>query len=179
MNQSKPKGMKITHHYSGKSLADLYKEYGMGADGFFDDWGKDQPFWKKKHPKATYEINLRKRLTSKTYDEQLAELKEGETPLPAVVLCEAILQHYRKTGKRLLTDWWSRTEDLSSDGDRVVVGLVSDGVDVDSSWGDIRDSSIGLAVAHKTGNLEPPETLTEERVREIVREELGGAKIEV
>src|SRR3990167_57590 len=72
-------------------------------------------------------------------------MKKGWTFTPPAVIVEAVLEHYKKTGSRLLESWWSRTDVQSSDGSFVGVGdFDSDGLNV---YGDTRDYTIsGLGV---------------------------------
>lgn len=142
--------MKLKHKYSGKSLNELLQEFGLGEKGFYSDWFKDKAFAKEKAPAGLYEIDFEKKLSNLTYDEQKKKLKKGyDFPRPAV-LAEAILVHYKNTGKKLMNDWYSRTSLMDSDGGRVYVGYFdSDGLVVHYDWDDNRNDYIGVSVCKK------------------------------
>lgn len=141
----------MKHNYSGKSLKELKKEFGVGSKGFCEqDWYEQEAFWTEKPEAGAYEINVEKAYTNLTYDEQKEKLPVGfDFPHPAV-LAEAILTHYRNTGERLLKDWYSRTSGVSLDVYRVYVGgFGSSGLGVDRwDFGD-RGSSIGVSASRK------------------------------
>ena len=147
--------------FSGKSLNELYKEYGKGANGFYSHWWKDEKFADEKPEAGEYDINIeKKQLMNLTFKEQEAELKDGwEVPHPAV-LAEALLSHFKRTGECLMPDWYSRTVSTDSNGFRVNVGACdSDGVIV-SDWSDGRRVSIGVSASRKfKKNIEPLEPL--------------------
>lgn len=126
---------KIKHKFSGKSLLELKKEFDMGEKGFCSYWWFDEPFAKEKPPKGIYEIDFSKQLTNLNYDEQKEKLPKGfDFPHPAI-LAEAIFTHYKKTGERLLENWWSRTSVQSSGGYFVYVGYFdSDGLYVNPRY---------------------------------------------
>lgn len=85
---------------------------------------------------------------NKTWDDQQKLLKKGESVPSAAVVAQALIQHFEKTGKRLLPDSWSRTNDIDSDGGRVNVGYFdSVGLVVYGRWGGLRDSDLGLAAS--------------------------------
>ena len=147
----------MKHLYSGKSLNELYDEYGEGADGFFSHWWKAEAFADEKQPKGIYELNIEtKQLTNLTYDKQTKQLPKGwKFPHPAI-LAEALIEYHHKTDKYLMEDWCSRTTALDSDGDRVDVGgCGSGGVGV-RRWYDGRYGRIGVSASRKsTKKLEP------------------------
>lgn len=145
--------MLIKHNYSGKSLLELREEYGIGSVGFYDNvWWLNENFAKEKPEVGVYEIELGEDLVELTFKEQIAKLKKGFEPIHPAVLTEAILEHYKKTGERLLENLYMRTCVVDSDGNRVFVGYFgSGGLGVDS-WGDgDRLSDVGVASARKLG----------------------------
>lgn len=147
----------ITHLYSGKSLKELREEFGTGSSGFYNqDWYKKESLYTEKAKAGTYEIVVEKQLENLTYEEQKKKLKKGwNIPHPAV-LAEAILMHYKKTGERLLKDWYSRTRSTDSDGYRVSVGYFdSGGLSVGSGWGGSRFDHVGVSASRKLKNLTP------------------------
>lgn len=155
--------MKITHNYSGKSLLELREQYGTGASGFYNNkWWLNEKFAKEKPPKGTYEIELHNSF-NKTFDEQKAELKDDFEVVHPAILAEAILKHYKKTGKRLAENYWYRCSSVASDGYRVDVGYFGvDGLGVISFWDDFRYDLLGLAASRKflkSRKLEPIESL--------------------
>lgn len=147
----------ILHHYSGKSLKELREEFGTDSGGFcLQDWYKTEPFYAEKAKAGTYEIVVEKQLENLTYKEQKNKLKKGwNIPHPAV-LAEAILMHYKKTGERLLEDWYSRTSSTASDGDHVYVGgFDSGGLSVNDFWDVYRGDRVGMSASRKLKNLTP------------------------
>lgn len=142
----------IKHTHSGKSLLELYKQFGVGSSGFYskDPWWKDEAFAKEKLEPATYEIDVERKLTGLTFKEQENNLKKGSVILHPTVLAEAILTHFKTTGERVLEDWYQRTSVLDSDGVRVIVGgFDAEGLDVHRWDGSGRSDNIGLASARK------------------------------
>ena len=169
--------MIIKHKYSGKSLLELRKKFGLGEKGFYDNtWWLKEKFAKDKAPKGVYEIDVSKKHTNLTYEEQKSKLKKGwDFPHPAV-LAEAILTHYKNTGERLLENWYSRTSFLGSVGRHVLLGFfVSDGPGVGYWWGGRRFSGIGLSSSRKLRNLKPRKLDLNLNGKEIVIE-LDGIK---
>ena len=141
---------------TGKSLLELREEYGIGKAGFYDnDWWLKQSFAAEKPKAGIYELNLSNELTSIAYSEQKAKLGKGwEVPHPAIVV-EAILSHYKKTGKRLCENYYLRTSAVDSDGYRVNVGVFdSSGLSVDRGWDVSRHDDLGLSSARKL-KIEP------------------------
>ncbi len=131
---------------TGKSMIELLEIYGKEDGGFYSDWWKDEPFAKEKPPAGKYEINFEKRLLGMTFDEAKKNLpKVYDFPHPAVVL-EAIFSHYKKTGERLLEDWWTWTSSRSSVGKLVYVGWSdAGGVYVDDWPPDSSFDSLGVS----------------------------------
>ncbi|MDQ3014744.1 MAG: hypothetical protein M3Q73_02685, partial [bacterium] len=89
----------------------------------------------------------------KKWDKQQKLLgKNDETP-SARIMVYTMVGHFLATGERLFTDIYVRCSDhlsVMSGGNRVVVGVFdSDGLIVNFSWGDDRDSNIGLSSARK------------------------------
>lgn len=155
--------MKIKVTITGKSLLELHKEYGVGNSGFYssDPWWKNEAFAKEKPEPGQYEITFDKKSVNKTHNEQFKEIKKGFAPAHPAVVTEAVLAHFRETGKRLLEDWYVRAPSLDSDGLRVIVGYFdARGLSVDHCWDDYRDSRIGVSAARKLRNLKPGELET-------------------
>ncbi len=151
----------MKHKYSGKSLSELRDEFGTGEKGFWESntWWLSEPFAKEKAPKGVYEIDFTKQLTNLTYDQQKDSLPEGFDFPHSAVLVEAVLEHYKKTDKRLLENWWSRTSVQSSDGRFVYVGLFdSDGLHVSYDTRAYTYSYLGVCpsrlVSRKFGKLD-------------------------
>lgn len=133
---------------TGKSLNELYTEFGTGSKGFWskDPWWKNESFADENPEAGEYEINVEKNLTDLTYNQQKEKIPKGfDFPHPAV-LAEAILFHYKNTGERILEDWYSRTSAIDSDGDRVYVGdFDAEGLNV-SYWDDsYHDDDLGVS----------------------------------
>lgn len=146
----------MIHSYSGKSLNELYKEFGEGKRGFYSNWWENEKF-ADDHPEAgEYEILCEKKsLENLTYNEQKKKFQEGyEFPHPAV-LAEALLTNYKETGEYLMKGWYSRTsviikKGLISDGYRVGVGsCVARGVVVNDGWDGRRYDHLGVAASRK------------------------------
>lgn len=152
----------IKHQFSGSSLLEFLDKFGTDEKGFYDNnWWKSEKFAKEKPPKRTYEIVFHPDWNNLTYQGQLKKTnKVKEEFLHPAVLAEAILTHYKKTGKRLMENWWSRTSSVDSSGFRVYVGYFdSDGLLVYNYSDDHRYDYVGVASARKfkslkTGNLD-------------------------
>lgn len=102
-------------------------------------------------PRTPYIIRVvEKQLTNLIYEKQKEKLeKSWDIPHPAVLI-EAIIEHYEKTGERLLEDWYSRTRSLDSDGYRVYVGYFGEqGLGVSIYWDLYRVDSLGVASVRK------------------------------
>ena len=143
----------LIHNYSGKSLLKLRKYYGVNPEGFYDnDWWLKEDFAKETPEKGKYTIVLHEDWNNMNYQEQNKKLKEvGEEWLHPAILAEAILEHYKKTGERLLEKWYSRTNRLVSYGPRVYLGrFASDGLLVAHCWDDGCGSDLGLVSSRKT-----------------------------
>ena len=115
-----------------------------------NDWWFNQPFANKKGKASKLQIRTSAvpGSFSKSWDEQQELLADGEFVPTMRDLVEGMIAYYRATGKRISPDYWVRTQDVSSSGDRVYVRFDSDGVDV-YYWDDSRDDSLGLASARK------------------------------
>ena len=140
---------------TGKSLKELLDIYGTGSAGFYiQDWYKDKSFFTEKPEAGTYEIDFdideEAPDRNKTYVEQCRNLKGDYKPVHVAILAEAILFHYKTTGKRLLKNTYSRTSSLFSGGRHVNVGIfVSHGLNIDH-WRDVHCYDfIGVASARK------------------------------
>ena len=154
----------IKHNYTGKSLLELRDEFSTGKAGFYNaNWWIDESFAKEHPPRREYEIIFRPDWNNMTYEEQLDKMGNEEFLHPAI-LAEAILTHFRKTGERLMKNWWTRTSSVGSDGLRVHVGaFASDGLDVYRCWDDRRGDGVGVSSARKLSTL--PEELEINGVR--------------
>jgi len=146
--------MKLKHHFSGSSLLELRKKYGTGKSGFYNnDWWLKEDFAKEKPPAGLYEIDFDTKLFNLTYDEQIKKLKKGwKFPHPAV-LTEAVLEHYKKTGKNLMKNWSSRTRSVSSNcsidlGDFGLFGLCAY-----NNLDDVRYGRVGVSPIRKLKNV--------------------------
>jgi hypothetical protein len=137
---------------TGKSLVELYKEYGTGSAGFYSTspWWIDEAFAKEKPEAGEYEIELGKGLVDLTFDEQKKKINKDFEVIHPAILVEAILSHFKETGERLLENKYDRTSSLDSDGDRVYVGRFdASGLHVGNVWGYTRHDEIGVASARK------------------------------
>lgn len=152
--------MKITHTYTGLSMLKLHEKYNDLFWSKKDPWWAKEKFAKETPEKGTYEIYFDKSF-NQTFSEQTKDLAlvELEVCHPAIAI-EAILEHFKKTGERLLPDWYARTSAVAADGYRVVVGdFGGDGLDVDGCWDDGCSDGLGLLSARnlnlESGTLEP------------------------
>lgn len=151
----KPLRIKTT----GLSLLEVRAKY---SDCFYkQSWYDKEEFAKDKPEAGEYEFDFENSLKNQIYAEQVSALgfrgDGSEFPHPAV-LAEALCIHFKETGERLMTDWWSRTSLLDSDGRRVDVGRFGAvGLGVDHYWVDDRRSYLGVVGARKldTGSLAP------------------------
>lgn len=167
----------ITHTYTGVTLNELCKKYGTGKTGFYSNgpWWKDEDFAKERAEMGTYTIKVDKQLENMTFADQQATLTKDEVVLHPAIITEAILEHFTKTGERLLENWYTRTSSLGSDGNRVLVGdFGAGGLDVGGWRGDRRSGGIGLSAARKLPlnpeSLEPIESLNLESAIKICKE---------
>ena len=117
-----------------------------------NDWWLDQPFANQKGKAG--QLQLRTSVVpgsfSKNWNEQQELLADGEFVPTVRDLVEGMIAYHQVTGGRLSSDYWVRTQDVSSRGHRVIVRFFSDGVNVINYWDDLRDSNLGLAVARKS-----------------------------
>ena len=115
-------------------------------------WWFNQPFANKKG--KTGKLQIRTSAVygsfSKNWNEQQELLADGEFVPTVRDLVEGMIAYYRATGKRIFSDFWVRTQDVSSDGHRAVVAFYSDGLSVYDVWGGSRYSGLGVAVARKS-----------------------------
>lgn len=163
---------------TGKSLNELYKEYGVGSGGFYssDPWWKHESFEDEKPEPGEYEILFDKGSVNKTYSEQIGELKKGFTVLHPSAITEIVLSHFKETGERLLEDWYVRSDTLGSDGARVYVGRFGARGLLVSYWRDSgHDGYLGVSAARKlplkSRKLEPLESLTLESAIKMIKKE--------
>lgn len=136
---------------TGKSLNELHAIYGEGKGGFYSHWFKNEDFANDKPEAGTYEIKLEKKtLHNLTYLEQKEQLPKGyDLPHPAV-LAEALLSHFKKSGKYLMEYWYSRTSLVYSNGGHVWLGgCGAEGVDVNGWSGGHRSGSVGVGASRK------------------------------
>lgn len=163
--------------YTGKSLLELLDEFGTGEGGLYGEWWKDEDFAKENAPAGEYEIDLSSKLTKLTFSEQSKKIKKGHEITHPAILVDAILSHYRDTGKRLCEEYCLRTKSIDCDGDRVSVGnFGQNGLRVGSWWDDDRNGSVGVSSARKLKNLSAGELeLSLESAIKIVKKE--GYKI--
>jgi hypothetical protein len=116
--------------YSGKSLAEIKKE---NPKLFYDqNWYEKYDWFIEKLEPAKYEIKLEPELNNLTYQEQKAKLEEGFDFIHPAILAEFLIEHYKKTGKKLMENWYSRCSVVYSNGNYVHVGdFDSKGLNVD------------------------------------------------
>lgn len=143
----------------GTSLKSLKEK---NKDLFYagNDWYEDEVLFQEETTQSRTICLLteaKKNSFNKTFAEQKKLLGKREYVPTALEVVYGMIEYYRKMGQRLFSNCWVRCQDVSSHGFRVDVRLVSDGVDVNYGWDDIRFSSIGLAVARKS--LETSESL--------------------
>lgn len=135
-------------------MLELLEIYGKGNGGFYSDWWRDEDFAKEKPRAGIYEINFDKKFTNLTRKEQKEKIPEGFGFTHPAVILEAIFSHYKKTGERLLEDWYSRTSGRSSLGRLVLVGRsVALGVRVRFWLPDCSDVNLGAVFSRSLGNL--------------------------
>lgn len=170
--------MKKQFKTTGLSLLELREKYGLGKAGFYDnEWWLDEDFAKEKPKVGTYTTELYPKWNDLTYQEQLDKMGDELEFLHPAVLTEAILSYYKKTGKRLMENWYSRTSSVTSGGVRVFVGYFdSIGLYVSYWSDDSRSYGIGLAASRKFKSLKAGNLDTlENRVRTL---ELFQKKVE-
>lgn len=156
---------------TGKSLLELYEQYGVGSSGFYssDPWWKNESFAGEKPPAGEYELYFDRALTGKTYSEQVKELQKGFDPVHIAIIAEAVLIHFKETEERLLEDLYVRSNSFNSNGYRVSVGhFDADGLLVNDWDGNYRLYDTGLSAARKLGDLN--ESLNLESAIKIVKE---------
>ena len=147
----------IIHKYSGKSLLELRKKFGIGESGFYDNnWWLKESFAKEKAPKGIYEINFEGKFGSKSWQEQEDLIPQGWERGHEAIIAEAVLTHYKKTGKRLLENCYHWGKSLDSFGLRVGVGYFDrDGLNVYFYWADDSYDYLRVCLLRKfqKGNL--------------------------
>ena len=114
-----------------------------------------EAYAKEKTQPGIYEISFARKLTNLTFEEQKKKIPKGFNFTHPAILCEAIMSHYKETGERLLEDWYSRTDILSSHGFLVDVGdFDSDGVLVFSHYlPDDSGDDLGVSFSRRIGDL--------------------------
>ena len=138
--------------YTGKNLLQLREEFGIGANGFYDNnWWFKEDFAKESPERGLYELDLSNTLVDLIFEEQKKKIKKGfEIAHPAIV-AEAILTHFREKKERLCKNYWLRTSSVDSDGHRVDVGdFDSGGLGVDGFWDGYRYDRLGVSSARKS-----------------------------
>src|SRR3990167_1073587 len=139
----------IKHNYSGASILELRKKYDIGGSGFYEqDWYLEQSFAKEKPKKGVYDVYLLKELNNLTFKEQCDKIGGEENVRHPAIIVEAVLEHFKKTGKRLLEDYYVRTSSLDSGGSRVRLGLFDvRGLYLYGSWDDLRHDFLAVSSA--------------------------------
>lgn len=90
------------------------------------------------------------RSTDKTWDEQQRMLSDVERVPNAAEVAWFLTTYAEVRNKRLMDNVYTRTSDVASGRNRVIVGdFGGDGLSVDYYWGDRRDSSVGVSAARK------------------------------
>lgn len=115
-------------------------------------WWFNQPFASKKGKVGKIQIRTSAvpGSFSKNWTEQQELLAEGEFVPTVRDLVEGMIAYYRATGKRLFSEYWVRSQDVSANGVRVYVESDSDGVGIYNYGDGSRASGLGLAVARKS-----------------------------
>ena len=165
---------------TGLSLKELYE---ANKDLFWskNPWWRNELFADVKPEAGNYEFVFDKKTKNKTFTDQ-KKMIERDFMVPHVAqVIEALINHYKKTGEKLLSDFYVRTNTLVSDGNRVIVGhFDSDGLRVDRYWDDDRNDLVGLSAARKLepGTLESLDSLENlilQSAIELVKK--GGYKV--
>lgn len=166
---------------TGLSLNEVRQKY---PDCFYKQiWYNKERFANENPEAGEYEFYFDNIFKNQTYQEQALSLQiQGngfDFPHPAV-LAEALCIYFKETGERLMSDVYSRTSLLDSDGDRVSVGgFDADGLYVGRYWDDGRNSGLGVSASRKVdiGNLEPLDPIESLKVR-ILELEKFKSKVE-
>ena len=142
--------------YTGKNLLQLREEFGIGANGFYDNnWWFKEDFAKESPERGLYELDLSNTLVDLIFEEQKKKIKKGFGVAHPAIVAEAILTHFREKKERLCKNYWLRTSSVDSVGSRVGVGRFdSDGLFVNDYWDGPRYVSVGAAAARKLRSLE-------------------------
>lgn len=158
----------LIHNYTGASLQELKQKYGTGSSGFHEQgWYKNENFYTEKPEAGVYEIYFDEKENNMTSTEQKARMKEDFDFTHLAILAEAILEHYKNTGERLMENWYSRVNEVVSDGSHVCIGFFgSGGLYVYHYWDDGRDGYLGLSAARKSEDTGNSETL-EDRILKL------------
>jgi hypothetical protein len=139
--------MKITT--TGLSLLEVRTKY---PDCFYNQsWYDDEAFASDKPEAGEYDIDFTSRHpgNTATEHEEILKREKAEYPHPAV-LAEALCIHFKETGERLMSNWYSRTSLKGADGNRVDVGLFgADGLGVGYYWDGGRISRLGVSASRK------------------------------
>lgn len=150
--------MKYKIKTTGLFLREVFEQ---NRDLFYsrDPWWIGEKFADEKPQAGEYEFLFDEKTRGKNFSEQ-KEMIEKEMEIPHIaIVTEALINHYKNTGERLLRDWRVRTGNIASDGHCVYVGLFDSGGLRVNLWDDDgRHNSVGLSAARKlssdTGNLE-------------------------
>jgi hypothetical protein len=106
----------------------------------------------KEHGEASWQL-VRKtpvdNSTSRNWEEQLSLIGEEDEVPTAKVMVYTIIGHYLATGERLFEHIYVHTSSVDSVGDRVLIGLFADGLDVSEDWDDFRSNSVGISSARR------------------------------
>lgn len=170
----------ITITFPGISLNQVREQ---NKDLFYDQsWYTDEAFANENIPAGVWEVSLEplEGSFSKTWEEQQELLPEGYEVPPAAVLAYALVEYFKKTGERCLSQMWVRTGSRDSGGDRVYVGRFGEaGLLVDGYWDGYRDDDLGLLSARKVAaraleDLGPIESSPLESLPQVL--EINGVK---
>lgn len=170
----------IKHQYSGKSILELRDKYGLRAKGFWNQsWYNDEDFAKDKAPAGLYEIDLGEHTRGQSFAEQKKGLPEGFTLVHPAILAEAILEHFAKTGERLLEHYWVRTSLNDSAGSVSCMGVFGgNGLSV-FEWSGRPYGNVGVGASRNlslsAGSLESSDSLTLDLAIKICKD--NGLKV--
>jgi hypothetical protein len=138
---------------TGKSLVELLETYGKGNGGFCSSWWKNENFAKDKPEAGEYEIDFKNVYLGLSLDEQKKKIKKGFEIAHPVVIAEAILSHYEKTGKRLAENFWLRSSLFTDAGHVSCVGYFDGNGLVVNYWDGLRNSDVGVGASRKFKSL--------------------------
>jgi hypothetical protein len=122
------------------------------------DQDQEARWWNESFAKARGKVRrLTLRTTSvprswsKTLDEQKTLLGKNESVPWIRDVVDGVVQYYQATGKRIFRGYYVRTNDMDSNGRRVMIGYFrSVGLYVITDWVDDRSDNIGLAASQKS-----------------------------